>query len=462
MPPTCNPARLTAGIPLRRTSPAPDGLYGEIMSDMTKDRIYFDYDGSTLKFAGVVFVNLVLQVLTLGIFRFWARTRERRFLWSHVSLGEDRLEYTGRGLELFLGFIIAMIALIPVVGIYQILLLATGASIPGQVIVNLLYMTVLMFLIHLAIYRARRYRLTRTLWRGIRGTLTGSPVRYALVALAWTPAVMFSLGLAAPFMRIALMNREINNMHLGDRPFAFDGRARDLFAYWIVPWLTLLAVIAGYVWLIYLSFEVADAAGIDINDPEASQPDPETMDTERVADAGNQFPAAFALLGIGAVLYLIAVAWYRVREFRYLTGHVSFEGMRFSSEIGLGRVAWIYISYLLTAAVVGLGMIVGLMLLALVANGVPLDPDMVGIGMGEIMDKLDEGARFLVIFGSMMTMAIVLQTLSRVMVFHRLARAVVASLAITGTQDFSQVTQALDSSPRLGEGLADAFDLGDF
>ena len=82
--------------------------------------------------------------------------------------------------------------------------------------------------------------------------------------------------------------------------------------------------------------------------------------------------------------------------------------------------------------------------------------------MGEVMGELDESARFLVIFGSMMTMAIVLQTLSRVMVFHRLARAVVASLAITGTQDFSQVTQALDSSPRLGEGLADAFDLGDF
>jgi len=61
-----------------------------------------------------------------------------------------------------------------------------------------------------------------------------------------------------------------------------------------------------------------------------------------------------------------------------------------------------------------------------------------------------------------MIIAILLQTLSRVMVFHRLARAVVSSLAITGARDFSQVTQALDSSPRLGEGLADAFDLGDF
>jgi uncharacterized membrane protein YjgN (DUF898 family) len=432
------------------------------MSETTEDRINFDYDGGTLKFAGVVLVNLILQILTLGIFRFWARTRERRFLWSHVSLGDDRLEYTGRGLELFLGFIIAMIIMFPVIGVYQILLLAAGASIPGQVIVNLLYITVLMFLVHLAIYRARRYRLTRTLWRGIRGTLTGSPVRYGLAALAWLPAVMLSLGLAAPFMRIALLNREINNMHLGDRRFAFDGKARDLFAYWIVPWLTLLAVIAGYAWIMYLSFEVMNAAGIDPYDPESSQPNPETMDTERVNEAGIQMPAAFALLGIGGVLYMIAVAWYRVREFRYLAGRISFEGMSFSSEIGLGRVAWIYVSYLFTAAIAGLVIIVALTMLALVVNGVPLDPDMVGIGMGEILTELGEDARFFVTIGVMMTIAILLQTLSRVMVFHRLARAVVSSLALTGVQDFSQVTQALDASPRLGEGLADAFDLGDF
>ncbi len=432
------------------------------MSETTEHRINFDYDGGTFRFAGVVLVNLILQILTLGIFRFWARTRERRFLWSHVSLGEDRLEYTGGGLELFLGFIIAMIALIPVVGIYQILLLAVRSSIPGQIIVNLLYMTVLMFLVHLAVYRARRYRLTRTLWRGIRGTLTGSPVRYALVALAWLPVLALSLGLAAPFMRIALLNRELNNMHLGDRPFAFDGHARDLFAYWIVPWVTLLAVIAGYAWIMYISFEVMDAAGIDPYNPEGAEPNPETMDTERVNSASDRMPAAFALLGFGGLAYMISVAWYRVREFRYLASRVSFEGMSFSSEIGLGRVAWIYVSYIFTAVIVGMALVVGMMLLALVLNGVPLDPDMVGTGMGDILGELDQNVQGLVVFGLVMIVAILLQTLSRVMVFHRLARAVVSTLALTGAQDFSKVTQALDSSPRLGEGLADAFDLGDF
>lgn len=417
------------------------------MSETTEDRIHFNYDGDAFKFAGVVLANLALQILTLGIFRFWARTRERRFLWSHVSLDDDRLEYTGKGLELFLGGLVALVAMAAVIVAYQGLTIVAGSSMPALVAVNFTYITVLMFLVHFATYRARRYRLTRTLWRGIRGALTGSSLRYAMVAMAWLPAVVLSLGLAAPFMRIALLRREVNNMHLGDRPFAFDGHARDLFAYWIVPWLTLLVFIAGYAGMLYLSYET---------------PDPETMDRERVADAGYQMLGATSLFFVGGLMYLIAIAWYRVREFRYLASRISFEGMRFSSEIGLGRVAWIYVSYLFTAGIIGMAVIAGIILLALVATGVPLNPDMVGTGIGDILGELDQQAQFYVIFGIMMTVAFLLQTLARVMVFHRLARFVLPGLALTGTMDFSQVSQSRDAAPSLGEGLADALGVGDF
>jgi len=186
------------------------------------------------------------------------------------------------------------------------------------------------------------------------------------------------------------------------------------------------------------------------------------MDHERINGAMEQMPAAYALLGSGLVLYLMTVAWYRVREFRYLASRISFEGMKFTSNLGLGRVAWIYISYLITAAVVGLAMVVGITLMAFVLNGIALDPDAIGSGPADIFGGLDENAKFVVVFGIVMVVAVLLQTLGRVMVFHRLARAVVTSLAITGTQNFEQVGQALDSAPRFGEGLADAFDLGDF
>ena len=52
-----------------------------------------------------------LTVVTLGIYRFWARTRLRRYIWSSIKPGGDSFEYTGTGLEKFLGFLIALVVI---------------------------------------------------------------------------------------------------------------------------------------------------------------------------------------------------------------------------------------------------------------------------------------------------------------------------------------------------------------
>ena len=48
------------------------------------------------------FYTTLLNVVTLTIFRFWGRTRFRRQLWADTKVGGEPLEYTGRGMELFL------------------------------------------------------------------------------------------------------------------------------------------------------------------------------------------------------------------------------------------------------------------------------------------------------------------------------------------------------------------------
>ncbi len=433
-----------------------------VMADGTTETVNLDYDGRTSQFAGVVIVNLILQVLTLGIYRFWARTRERRFLWSHVSLGGDRLEYTGTGSELFVGFLIAMVIMIPLGAVYTGLLTMFGSDPVMMGVVIVPYMLVIMFLVYVATYRARRYRLTRTLWRGIRGTLMGSSLRYAVAAMGYYVVTLITAGLAAPFMRVGLMRREIENMHFGNRPFAFDGKAREMLARWIVPWLSLLVLIIGYAWYMYLIFGVMDASGIDPYDPDAATPDPATMDNEGVMGAAGQLPMAGALIGIGGLLYVVSAGWYRVWEFRYLAGKVSFEGIRFSSSLGFGRVVWIYISYFLVAIFLTLVIAVVAMVLSFIASGFPMDPELIDYWFETNAAEMDPDLVGTVAVVVTFFLMFVFQVLGRILVFHRLARAVVASLTLTGAQDFSQVAQALDTAPRAGEGLADAFDLGDF
>jgi len=417
------------------------------MTDMTQETLRFEYDGRHVPFAKIVAVNAIYQLLTGMIFRFWARTRERKYLWSHVRLGDDRLEYTGTGLELFLGFLIVLAAILfPVIGGFALVMILFGDDPVVFGVVYALYILVLVFLMYVAVYRARRYRLTRTVWRGIRGTLTGSSVKYALAAMGYTLLVMATLGLASPVMRIGLVRREIENMHLGNRPFTFHGKVGDLFRLWILPWLSLPLLLG----ILFIS---------GAYDSPAFKP----MATEVVEPPEMNGGVAAATL-FAYLLTILAMSWYRVAEFRYLAGNVGFEGMRFSSTLGFGRVFWIHFSsYLLIfgffilffmalmGAVVGL---VGWDMLMAAANN-EIDPETIAAGM----DEQRFGA---VIMLFVFIFAVGSHVLNRVLVFHRMAHAVVTSLALTGTQDFSQVAQALDEAPKVGEGLADAFDLGDF
>ena len=137
----------------------------------------------------------LLLMVTLGIYRFWLATDVRRFLWSGTELTGDSFEYTGTAGELLLGFLMALAILVPLYSAFFIVALGGG---PLGEMSGVLSFALLTLLGHYAIYRARRYRLTRTILRGIRFHQTGSAWRYAVCALFWWSLTILTLGLAFP------------------------------------------------------------------------------------------------------------------------------------------------------------------------------------------------------------------------------------------------------------------------
>ena len=67
-----------------------------------------EFDGNFRGLLPIVLVNLLLTIITLGLYRFWARTKVRKYLWGSVRLHGDAFEYTGTGKELFIGFLIVL------------------------------------------------------------------------------------------------------------------------------------------------------------------------------------------------------------------------------------------------------------------------------------------------------------------------------------------------------------------
>ena len=178
-----------------------------------------------------------LELITAGFYRFWLATDIRRHLWSNTQIDGDAAEYTGRGKELLIGFLFALAIIVPVYLVYFLVSLEaarlkTFASFPLLLFFYLFG--------QFAIYRARRYRLTRTVWRGVRFWMSGSGWAYAARAALWGLLMLLTLGLILPWREAALERYKMRHCYYGELQGSFEGRGWDFFKRgW---WLWLLAV----------------------------------------------------------------------------------------------------------------------------------------------------------------------------------------------------------------------------
>src|SRR6476469_2058417 len=118
------------------------------------------FTGTWREYLPIAISNALLTICTLGIYRFWAAARQRRYLWSRTMVIDDTLEWSGTGKEMFLGFLIVIAILAPFFLFLQFLFpaLLVRGKIGIAVTVILLFYVALIYLGGFARFRALRYR----------------------------------------------------------------------------------------------------------------------------------------------------------------------------------------------------------------------------------------------------------------------------------------------------------------
>src|SRR5712691_290066 len=233
-----------------------------------------------------------LLALTLGIYRFWLTTDTRRFLWSNTEVLGEPLEYTGTARELLIGFLIAVAILIPFYAL--IFLLALTQGLIGQLagVIGFALATVLG---HYAVFRARRYRLSRTVFRGVRFHQTGSAWLYAIMAVLWWTLVILTLGLAYPIALSRLERFKMRNTWLGNLQGRFEGSAAGLFIRGLFMWLLVVGPLIASLVAFVLALDTALLRElISTSDDNAA--------LSRLIQAHPDFGVALAF-GIGALIW---------------------------------------------------------------------------------------------------------------------------------------------------------------
>ncbi|HSB80644.1 MAG TPA: DUF898 family protein [Candidatus Methylomirabilis sp.] len=210
------------------------------------------FHGSGGSLFGIQIVNMVLTIVTLGVYYFWGKVRVRNYLLSQSEFEGDRFAYHGTGKELLIGFLKAVLLLgVPLVLLNAVVpLLGRG---PGfRILSGLISYILVLVVIPFAMVGARRYRLSRTSWRGIRFSFRGEAMAFIKLFLTGSLLSSLTLGLYYPFFETRRYGFMVSHSYLGNQKFAFDGEGRSLFGRYLLT-LLLTPFTLGLCWLWFLA-----------------------------------------------------------------------------------------------------------------------------------------------------------------------------------------------------------------
>lgn len=215
-------------------------------------------------------INVALMIVTVGLYRFWAITIMRQIIWRRIRFAGQPLEYTGTGLEIFLGFLrIFVIILLPLAIIFVLIELSLEREMPtanaGAIeFIDLGYAIIVLMLIEMGRFLSWRYRISRTRWRGIRGRIELPAAKYLGVAAGAAAMIVFSGWFLKPVVDLYRAKSVIGALNVGGMKAEYKGGVWNLIGTWIAVWLGYgLMVLAGFIsWFWVLG--LASVAGSEI------------------------------------------------------------------------------------------------------------------------------------------------------------------------------------------------------
>ena len=387
----------------------------------------------------------VLLMATLGIYRFWLMTDVRRFLWSNTEIAGESLEYGGTALELLLGFLVAVALLIPLYAGFFIAALELG---PAGEVSGLIAFLALFVLGQYAIYRARRYRLTRTIYRGLRFHQSGSAWGYAFRAIGWWALTVVTCGLAYPFQLASLERFKMANTWYGDLGGRFDGKGWGLLLRGLPIWLL---VVGPLLLAIYAFIDAVDWKALA---HALSQGGDDVMARVEGSNPGFGAVIVFAMLMGGAAAGAAALLYpaFQAIVLRWWTSGLRFGDIALRSKLRMRDVYGAYARFLGYALLFSL-------LIAILAV-----PALAAVGWltGGRHGTGGELAATAVLLVGYVAIALGFSTIYRATVLLSLWQLGMESLQLSGLGALERVKATGRASSALGEGLADALNVGGY
>lgn len=169
------------------------------------------FSGNAKEFFGIWIVNVLLTIVTLGIYSAWAKVRTNQYFYGNTAIENDRFTYLATPIQILKGRIIAVLFFItfalvvnffPVVGAFM----------------NLVFLLLMPLLICMSL----RFNMRMTSFRNVRFDFTGRYGRAFAVFILYPFLSVFTLYLAFPLVLKKMDEFIVDNTKFGNQQFVSE------------------------------------------------------------------------------------------------------------------------------------------------------------------------------------------------------------------------------------------------
>lgn len=178
----------------------------------------FEFKGDGFEYFKIWIVNILLTIVTLGVYSAWAKVRDNRYFYANTFLDEHNFEYHANPKKILIGRIILVV----------IVLLMTVLSTLAPVLaifIALLWGIALPFFIHQGI----RFKLAYSSYRNVRFHFERNLKESYISFLALPFISVFTLYLLYPFAIFKQRKFLIDNANFGTSQFSSDFSAGEVY-----------------------------------------------------------------------------------------------------------------------------------------------------------------------------------------------------------------------------------------
>ena len=196
----------------------------------------FQFTGKAGEYFKIWIVNIMLSIITLGIYSPWAKVRSKRYFYGNTILDGSAFEYLADPLDILKSRIIVFAVIV-----------AYYLSTSFVPMLELAFVIILLLATPWLVVKALTFNARVSAFRNIRFNFDGSVKSAAFIFILLPILMLLTLGLAMPYLIYKQNQFIIGNFHFGTTRFEFDAKVKSFYAIYLkaLGVLVLVGIIAS-------------------------------------------------------------------------------------------------------------------------------------------------------------------------------------------------------------------------